>query len=90
MAKYDVYADGRAHQKDLPSGLQKNLNALLKKYGMTPASVANLKSRLLASLLRINKYASQSYLPQFGIDTTLANAAKSRNKHLIELKTPEE
>ena len=90
MAKYDVYADGKAHQKDLPSGLQKNLNALLGKYGMTPASVANLKPRLLASLLGISEYASQGYLPQFGIDTTLANVAKSSNKRLIELKTPEQ
>ncbi len=54
---------------------------------MTPASVANLKLRLLSpSLLDISEYASQGYLPQFDIDIMLANVVKSINKKLIELK----
>ncbi|MFJ2989065.1 TraB/GumN family protein [Collimonas sp. NPDC087041] len=90
MAKYGVYADGKSHQQDLPAALQKDLDALLEKYGMTPASVANLKPWLLASLLGIGEYTSQGYLPQYGVDTTLANFAKSNNKRLVELETPEQ
>jgi uncharacterized protein YbaP (TraB family) len=90
MARYGVYADGKSWQQELPAGLQKNLNALLEKYGMTPASVANLKPWLLATVLGISAYASQGYQPQFGVDTALANFAKSSNKRLIELETPEQ
>ncbi|AMP11843.1 traB family protein [Collimonas arenae] len=90
MAKYGVYADGKPHQKDLPAALQKDLGALLEKYGVTPASVANLKPWLLATVLGISEYTSQGYLPQYGVDTNLANFAKSSNKRLVELETPEQ
>lgn len=90
MTKYGIYPDGKSHIQDLAPPLQKNLNVLLEKYHLTPASVANMKPWLIAILLGISEYTSQGYLPQYGIDTALANVAKSANKQLVELETAED
>jgi len=89
MKKYGFYADGKPHQKDLPPKLQKQLAALLEKYNMAPEQIASLKPWLIATMLGINEYASQGYLSQYGVDSTLANLAKSSNKRLVELETAE-
>lgn len=89
MKKYGFYQDGKAHQKDLPPKLQKQLAALLEKYNMAPEQVASLKPWLIATMLGISEYASQGYLSQYGVDSTLASLAKSSNKRLVELETAE-
>ncbi|MEO6921667.1 MAG: TraB/GumN family protein [Collimonas sp.] len=89
IKKYGIYPDGQSHQKDLPPKLQRQLAALLEKYGMAPDQVASLKPWLIATMLGINEYSSQGYLSQYGVDTTLANLAKSSNKRLVELETAE-
>lgn len=89
MKKYGFYLDGKPHQKDLPPKLQKQLAALLGKYNMAPEQVASLKPWLIATMLGISEYASQGYLSQYGVDSTLASLAKSGNKRLVELETAE-
>ncbi|WP_211463829.1 TraB/GumN family protein [Collimonas silvisoli] len=90
MTKYGVYADGKSLAQELPSPLQQQLNPLLEKYGLTPAAVTNMKPWLLATVLGIGEYTHQGYLPQYGVDTTLAAFAKSHGKPLIELETAEQ
>ncbi|HWW06478.1 TraB/GumN family protein [Collimonas sp.] len=90
MSKYGVYADGKSLAQELPSPLQQQINPLLEKYGLTPAAVANMKPWLLATVLGVGEYTHQGYLPQYGVDTTLATFAKSHGKPLIELETAEQ
>jgi uncharacterized protein YbaP (TraB family) len=90
VTKYGIYADGASLARDLPQALQQQLNPLLERYGLTPAAVANMKPWLLATLLGISEYSYQGYLPQYGVDGSLAAFAKSHGKPLIELETAEQ
>ncbi|SFA87855.1 hypothetical protein SAMN04515620_10670 [Collimonas sp. OK607] len=90
MTKYGIYADGKSLAKELPQPLQKQLNPLLEKYDLTPAALANMKPWLLATVLGISEYTYQGYLPQYGVDSTLAAFAKSHDKPLVELETAEQ
>lgn len=90
MTKYGIYADGKSLAQELPPSLQQLLNPLLEKYGLTPAAVANMKPWLLATVLGIGEYTYQGYLPQYGVDATLAIFAKSHGKPLVELETAEQ
>ncbi|GAC1552895.1 MAG: TraB/GumN family protein [Collimonas sp.] len=90
MAKYGTYADGKSLTQVLPQPLQKQLNPLLEKYGLTPAAVANMKPWLLATVLGVSEYTYQGYLPQYGVDSALAAFAKSHGKPLVELETAEQ
>lgn len=90
MTKYGIYADGKSLAQELSQPLQQQLNPLLKKYGLTPAAVANMKPWLLATVLGISEYTYQGYLPQYGVDSTLAAFAKSHDKPLVELETAEQ
>nr|WP_246541762.1 TraB/GumN family protein [Collimonas antrihumi] len=89
MTRYGTYADGKSLTQELPQPLQQQLNPLLEKYGLTPAAVANMKPWLLATVLGISEYTYQGYLPQYGVDSTLAAFAKSHGKPLVELETAE-
>lgn len=90
MTKYGIYADGKSPAQELPQPLQKQLDPLLEKYGLTPAAVANMRPWLLATVLGISEYTYQGYLPQYGVDSTLAAFAKSHHKPLVELETAEQ
>lgn len=90
MTRYGTYADGKSLARELPQPLQQQLNPLLEKYGLTPAAVANMKPWLLATVLGISEYTYQGYLPQYGVDSTLAVFAKNHGKPLVELETAEQ
>ncbi|SFC16664.1 TraB/GumN family protein [Collimonas sp. OK412] len=90
MTKYGIYANGKSLAQELPPRLLQQLSPLLEKYGLTLDQVASMKPWLLATMLGISEYTHQGYLPQYGVDVTLAAYAKKQEKRLVELETAEQ
>lgn len=59
---------------------------LLPRYGLTEATVADMKPFMAVSVLVFGEWARNGYQPQFGIDSYLIQKARAQKKKVIEIE----
>lgn len=66
--------------------LQRRLEAILKKQGLSFDAISSMKPWMVTLLLTVNEFTARGYKPELGSDSYLASAARAANKPLVELE----
>ena len=84
---YGMYASAGPPAGQVGPAFQARLERLLKRYAIVPSSVARMKPWLLATVLAVNEFAAQGYLPALAVDNHLSQRARERNIPVLELES---
>lgn len=90
MFKHGMIPPGTPGLAGLPAERRQRIEAALRKQGIEPAAVAQLKPWLLVATLAMVEAAKLGYDPKLGVDAHLAGLAKSSGKtRIAELESME-
>jgi uncharacterized protein len=88
MREYGLYAPGGGSaMTDIRPEYRPRLERMLKKHGIAPDMVAQMKPWLIAMMITIGEYRILGYRPDLGIDLQLARAAHARKMRIVELES---
>lgn len=83
MQKYGLASAGSV----TPPALARRLQALLKKDGIDPASVAPLKPWVIATILEMHEFARLGYRADLAVDGELAKMARAGKAKVVSLES---
>jgi hypothetical protein len=90
MFKHGMLPPGTPGLAGLPAERRQRIETALRKQGIEPAAVAQLKPWLLVATLAMVEAAKLGYDPKLGVDAHLAGLAKSSGKtRIAELESME-
>jgi uncharacterized protein len=73
--------------EELSPAYRPRLQQLLRRYAISPETVAPMKPWMVASLLTISEFAAQGYDPALAVDAWLSRQAKERRLRVVELES---
>lgn len=87
VLKYGMDAPGARVPPDCRQTLAPRLAPLLQKYGLPPASTAQMKPWMLATVLAVGEFSTLGYSPALAVDSYLSKQAKSHRTPIVELES---
>lgn len=85
--KYGLFAAGSPGYAALPGTRRQRLEAALKRQGVDPAAVVEMKPWMLATMLALKDLAKLGYDPALGVDAHLADLARNKTTRIAELES---
>ena len=71
----------------IPDALKMRRDALLQRYGIDPASLANMQPWLQATMLTVAEFGANGYQPRYSVDDYVLNLFKPGGKPVKELES---
>lgn len=88
MREYGLYAPGSGSaMTDIRPEYRPRLERMLKKHGIAPEMVAQMKPWLIVMMITIGEYRNLGYQPELGVDLQLARSAHGRGLRVVELES---
>lgn len=85
--QHGMFAAGSPGMAALPAERRQRIEAGLKKQGVDPAAVAQMKPWMVTTMLGLVDMRKLGYDPTLGVDAQLAQLARSSKTRIIELES---
>lgn len=85
--QHGMFAAGSPGIAALPAERRERIESALKKQGVDPAAVAQMKPWLVTTLLAVADLGKLGYNPALGVDAHLAHLARGGNTRIAELES---
>ncbi|MFQ5535336.1 MAG: TraB/GumN family protein [Sphingomonadales bacterium] len=87
MARYGVYPNGETLKDHVPAELYSALMAQAAKIGFPEQGLSHMRPWLAGVILAAQAAVQRGFLPEYGVDLALMNAASAMGKSVIGLET---
>ena len=85
--QHGMFPAGSPGIAGLPAERRQRIESALKKQGVDPAAVAQMKPWLVATMLAVADLGKLGYNPALGVDAHLAHLARGGNTRIAELES---
>jgi uncharacterized protein YbaP (TraB family) len=90
FGKHGMFPAGSPGPAALPAAQRERIEAGLRKQGIDPAAVAQLKPWMVVTMLAVREILQMGYQPELGVDLHLARQARVGGKtRIVELESVE-